>query len=503
MRGTREERAQLRTGTLSLCDLLKRFLIFGNKKKELKCLALERILRDPVECIKAIDITVEYATEARVPEMQPLMYAYARLAHRPGTTAPDIAVRKYALQFLSEVCKIPTNLFMLLSFGESWGELKKNAVRKWYTQMDPGQLAFLITKYQHRQGWRHKDVLALMHLRYADVSDQQRVVFRYIKDGVIEGEDGISKYLKLVHRLKVAASSDEAVACIEEAYHSNGPNLVFEHVPSHLLNLNVWRSMLLFTGLKRLISSMHLLTIIGLFEDDTYIREVTRIMTDAERIRRSKLHPMSILVAWRTYTKGRSMRGNQTWVPHESISSALEAMFYASFDHVEPTGLRLLYALDISGSMGMNSTKVGLTCLEVMMCFVMVMLRVEKDCTVVAFCNGLTELSIDSTSSLHDLLSLCGPGGSTDCCLPFEWSRSRGETYDAVVMWTDNDHNGQRNPKASIESYRNDVAPHAKAVVIAMDGNRFNLLPSEDPLSLNLAGGDAAMPQQLNGFLCM
>ena len=502
-RALANERAQLCSRTLSLCDLLKRFLIFGNKLKKLKSAALERILRDEDECIRAVDVIVDFASNARVAEMEPLLYAYARIAHRPGRRASDIAIRKYAFTHLSTVCTIPTHLFAFLSFNKSWGELKKNSVRKWYTEKDPHKLAFLITKYQHRQGWRHKDVLALAHVKFTDLSDEQKVVFRYIKSGVIDGDGTIPQYFNLFHQLKDATSSEQAVVCIEEAHQSDGPNLVVEHVPNRLLNIDVWKAMLEFTGLKRLVSSLHLLTNMGLFTDDTYVRDVVSMLTDSERLSKSKLHPMSILVAWRTYSKGVSIKGKQTWFPHADIASALETAFYMSFDHVEPTGLKLLYALDISGSMGMISTKVGLTCLEMMMCLVMVMLRVETDCKVVAFCHELIELDIGRDTSLNDLIHMCGPGGSTNCCLAFDDAKAKGEKYDGIVMWTDNDHNSRGNPKESIESYREALGTRTKAVVVGLDGNNFDLLPHNDPLSLNLAGGDAAMPQQLNEFLPM
>lgn len=501
--GIGDERAQLRSNTLSLCDLLKRFLIFGNRTKRLKCLALNVILRNTDECIRAIDTIVEFAAEARCSEMEPLMYAYARLAHRPGQSTDAIRVRKYAFRFLPVVCSIPTHLFMFLSHGTSWGEIKKDALRQWYMGMGPQRLAFLVTKYPHRQGWRHRDALALMHLKHTDLNTDQRIVLQYVKDGSIKGDGDIADYLRRVQRLRNAQSSDEAVACIEESRLSNGPNLVVEHVPNCLLCIDTWKSMLDFTGLKRLISSVHLLTNLGMFDDHHYVDVATRMMSNQEQIRNSRMHPMTILVAWRTYTRGTSAKGRQTWNPHPDISNALEAMFYASFQHMKPTGLSLLYALDISGSMAIHSTKVGLSCLEVMMCFVMALLRVETSCKVVAFCHELIELDIDKGTSLNDLMALCGPGGSTDCCLAFDFARSNREKYDGIVMWTDNDHNGKRNPKYAIDLYRDEMNTKTKAVVVAMDGNDFNLLPKDDPLSLNLAGGDAAMAQQLNAFLCI
>ena len=45
------------------------------------------------------------------------------------------------------------------------------------------------------------------------------------------------------------------------------------------------------------------------------------------------------------------MRGKHTWTPVGQIVDALDAAFYTAFENVEPTGKRLLLALDVSGSM--------------------------------------------------------------------------------------------------------------------------------------------------------
>ncbi len=72
---------------------------------------------------------------------------------------------------------------------------------------------------------------------------------------------------------------------------------------------------------------------------------------DAERIRRARVHPIAVLAALRTYASGRGARGRNEWRPVRQIVDALDAAFYTSFGNVEPTGKRLLLALDVSGSM--------------------------------------------------------------------------------------------------------------------------------------------------------
>ena len=78
---------------------------------------------------------------------------------------------------------------------------------------------------------------------------------------------------------------------------------------------------------------------------------VLKKLTDGEHLRKSRVHPMTILFALKTYASGQSVRGSNTWQPVPQIIDALDDAFYAAFDNVEATGARRMIALDISGSM--------------------------------------------------------------------------------------------------------------------------------------------------------
>jgi 60 kDa SS-A/Ro ribonucleoprotein len=67
------------------------------------------------------------------------------------------------------------------------------------------------------------------------------------------------------------------------------------------------------------------------------------------------MHPIAVLAALRTYASGRGARGRGVWNPVREIVEALDAAFYTAFGNVEPTGKRLLLALDVSASMTWGS----------------------------------------------------------------------------------------------------------------------------------------------------
>jgi 60 kDa SS-A/Ro ribonucleoprotein len=67
--------------------------------------------------------------------------------------------------------------------------------------------------------------------------------------------------------------------------------------------------------------------------------------------RAARMHPLTILSALRVYNMGRGMRGDGQWTPTARVVDALDDAFYLACGQVEPSGKRVLLALDVSGSM--------------------------------------------------------------------------------------------------------------------------------------------------------
>ena len=61
-----------------------------------------------------------------------------------------------------------------------------------------------------------------------------------------------------------------------------------------------------------------------------------------EKLAEARIHPIAVLAALKTYAAGRGVRGQHTWTPVAAIVDALDDAFYATFEHVEPSGKRTL-----------------------------------------------------------------------------------------------------------------------------------------------------------------
>ena len=58
---------------------------------------------------------------------------------------------------------------------------------------------------------------------------------------------------------------------------------------------------------------------------------VCQKLTNAESLKRSRLHPFNVLVALKTYQDGHGDKGKLVWTPAPEVIRALEEAFYKSF----------------------------------------------------------------------------------------------------------------------------------------------------------------------------
>ena len=108
--------------------------------------------------------------------------------------------------------------------------------------------------------------------------------------------------------------------------------------------------------LTALVRNLAKMTAVGLLKPSSAaVKVVADRLADADYLRKSRLHPMALLLAQKTYAGGRGVKGSLKWEPVSRVVDALDAAFYKAFSNVEPAGKRTLLALDVSGSMACGS----------------------------------------------------------------------------------------------------------------------------------------------------
>ena len=506
---------------------LDRFLVLGSeggtyyiRPQALTVENAQAVLR----CIEAdglrvVERVVEISQAGRAAKNDPALYVLAICAGMG-----DQATRKAALAVLPQVARIGTHLFHFLDFVEGfrgWGRALRKGVAAWYNSMPVDRLAYQAVKYQQRDGWSHRDALRLAHPKA--VTERHDIVFNWITqgwEGVGEAphpDEGL-RLLWAFERAKLASTEQEIITLITEH------NLPWEAVPTQwLVSAEVWQALLPRLPMTATLRNLGRLTANGLLAPmNRWSDMVADRIVDAEALRRARIHPLSVLVAMKTYESGGGHRSKLTWAPVMEILDALDQAYYLSFDNVESTGKRIMLALDVSGSMavGQIAGMPGVTPRVGAAAMAMVTARTEADYVTTIFSsggmnhmkgqrgvwggNGISSFSISPRQRLDDIVAKTAnlPFGGTDCALPMLYALERGLDIDAFLVYTDSETwAGKIHPSEALRRYREKTGIPAKLIVVGMVSNGFSIADPNDAGMLDVVGFDTATPQLMADFI--
>lgn len=474
----------------------------GDLTAENAKIAIQLAKTDGEEVVREL---VAISTDGRAPKQNATLFALAAVS---AFGSPE--ARRSAHANLHVIARTGTHLFMFARYAEQmrgWGRGLRSGVAGWYEGLPTEKLAYQAAKYRQREGWSHRDLLRLSHP--ATEEEDRKVVF----DWICGRGDG-TPFLAAVDRLGKATTAAEAVAVIRES------TVSWEMVPTALLTEpSVWTA-LVEEGrvpLGALVRQLPRLTRIGVLPAMGGLTGVvTARLRDADEIKRSRLHPINVLVALRTYASGHSARGDGEWNPVASIVDALDAAFYLAFGNVEPTGKRTMLALDVSGSMTAPMSGLPLTCREATAALALVTAATEPNHMIVGFTAAggtrgydwrstaeLTPLAISPRERLDDAIRAVSnlPFGGTDCALPMVYALQNGIEVDTFVIYTDNETwHGQIHPHQALDEYRRKTGIDARLVVVAMTATNFSIADPTDAGMLDVSGFDAAVPKLVGDF---
>src|SRR5256885_3213210 len=317
--------------------------------------------------IRAVNRIIEISDAGRAPKNDPAIFALALVV-----THGDAPAKTHAFANLGKVCRIGTHLFHFAEYVNSmrgWGRGLRNAVAGWYLEREAHDLAHEAVKYQQRDGWSHSDLLRLAHPKAP--SPQHDAVFRWMLAGAdalgerevkrkVRGEDRVAKYgavgelpklIEAFEQAKRATNVIQVVKLIDEF------DLPREAIPTQWLNeAKVWEALLERMPMTAMIRNLGKMTSLGLIKPFSDAKKfVLRKLKDEAALKRSRIHPLAVLVAQKIYARGHGDKGSLKWSPVSAIVDALDAAFYATFQNVEPCGKTVLLALDVSGSMAASN----------------------------------------------------------------------------------------------------------------------------------------------------
>ena len=514
---------------------LRRFLILGtdggtyyiseSKLTADNAGAVARCLKaDPIRTIQEI---VEISEAGRAPKNDPALFALA-MAVSPRYNDNPVA-RKVALDSLPRVARIGTHLYHFLEYAQAfrgWGRGLREAVARWYEDKPADKLAYQAIKYRQRDGWSHRDVLRKAHP--AGATGDHKSVYQWIthREEYIKNIRGFDseEALKLIvgfENAQIATTEKQLVDVLREF-----PNLPHEALPTELKNKPDVVMTLLENDMPigALIRNLATYTRAGVLDPGSNgAKIVLDALSNEEKIRKARVHPIAVLSALQVYSNGKyggtgydpneyynrgrfgSQRGKGVENPNAQIIDALDDAFYLAFGNVQPTGKTHLLGIDVSGSMASWAAAgaPGLTCALGAAAMAMVTARTGDPYIVRGFSTGFIDLGITAKQDLGTVFKNVQRSnfGGTDCALPMKWAKDNAQNIDVFCVYTDNETwAGTPHPSQALRQYRKAVNPEAKLAVIGMLANDFSIADPSDAGMLDVVGFDTATPQILSDF---
>jgi 60 kDa SS-A/Ro ribonucleoprotein len=496
---------------------LERFLILGSDSATYYSSAKD-LTRDNANVVAECWFEAPYETarliedisvSGRAPKNDPAIFALAL-----GTICDSVPARQAAFSTVPAVCRTASFLYRFMEYatalGKGTGRGMKRVLASWYDTRSTDNLALQMVKYRQRYGFTHKRLIELSN-KGAGSDPQRQALYRWARGKDVD----VEQLPKIVQAHFDAMTIPEGktkdlVKLIKKA------RLPAEALPTWALKSPaVWEAMIPHAGMTNLIRNLGVMTSCEAITSENWHHVADRLVNE-EDLHKSRVHPYNLLLALSIYKSGHGMKGKGSWSPVSGIIDALDEAFYKAFQNVEPTGKRILIALDVSGSMGSDVLAGSpITAREASSALAMITLAREPHCTVVGFTSksgsyyrtGGTELIPLDISARRRLDDICKytatiPFGGTDCSLPFIWATEKKKKYDAVILYTDNETwAGYMHPTEALKKYRRASGLRTKSVVCAMTSTGFTIADPNDGDMLDIVGCDSAVPRLISDFI--
>lgn len=427
--------------------------------------------------------------------------------------------RRDAAAMLPLVARTGSHLLTAARYYEQfggWGRIARRAFASWYLGQDADDLAYQIVKYRRRggddEGWSHRDVLRSAHsTKGADGG--HAALFDMVCGRETERE--LPRWAVAYQRVQEISHSSGSRTAAYVGLIRDYPGLPWEALPDEATGqADVWRA-LIEAGLPvtALMRNLPKLTRLGVLAPlSAHLRMVTERLTDADLLAKGRVHPVTVLIALRTYALGHSIKGSSRWVPVPQVTDAMNEAFYLSFGTVEPAGKRTLLCTDVSGSMTWPIDRqhyrtmlpgcdgYPFTAGEIVGAMAMATARFEPQWAVMGFADGIRPLDITPSMRLDQVLHTMRVHsfGSTDCSAPMVWARQNKVPVDTFAVYTDNEtYAGRVHPHEALRDYRQATGIDARLQVVAVVPTKFSIADVADPRQLDVSGFDSAAPRLL------
>ncbi|XP_039250842.2 RNA-binding protein RO60-like [Styela clava] len=512
-----------------------RFLLNGNTSSMVKHSSIltginseeiDKLLFQTIEDGKGIELVntiYKVFSEGTSVKYEAIVYALTLC-----TCSENAEVKTKAYGLVNEICDQSSHFLQFVDFHEKiclakrkttgWSRSHRNAVQKWYQRKSPLEVAKSITKCPRYNHWTHKDVLRLAHT--IPENEGQEVVSSFIVAGLKktleryknESEEKIDEAQKVLQYLEQAMMVRSSQDSLRVIAVFKKLNLSWDFIPCHLhKDPQLWKFLLPFLPLTVIIQNVCRMAKLRLFDapDPAEVQFFISTAVKVQEVKDSGLHPYHILMYRELYNNAMNdAKRKISWKPHPGIMAGLNKCFLLAIQHnLKPTGKRYFITIDASNSMKAHiANNNHVQCRVAAACMALCIARTEQKVIVKAFSKELTDIKIEETTGLDDIVKCLEetPLGGTDCSRPIIFAKGKKIKTDVFIVFTDKETwCGKTTPREALCQYRKHVKIPAKLIVVALNAEGTTekvVADPEDRGMLDIFGFSPSIPNIISNF---
>jgi 60 kDa SS-A/Ro ribonucleoprotein len=470
---------------------------------------------------RLVQLIRDIATSRPSRAMKPRPYIFAlALAYAQGNAGTRVLVR----ESFKDVVRTTDHLAMFFGYYKNLraqpgrggagtkfvsGRGLRTALSSWFSGDLDGVTVKSLKGQQRKtpqgEDMRLQDIIRLTHP--AGETDGHKALLRWLagRDPENAGRETVpvlDTYLQ-AQDLKTEREAAKFIALHEQ--------FPWEFVPSRLRKREVWEVLAPRIGMTALIRNLALMTRLGVLTplgDTTQI--VAHRLTNQDALIKARVHPADIWLAMQVYQSGSSQPNpradRETWTPVPAIAAALSEAFELSFGAAEPSGKKLLVAVDSSGSMTLpvyaSGSLLG-SAFECGLAMAVILSRIEGDNAHVILADTVVHASqITRHSRLKDITRMRPNGGGTDLSVPYAWAARQRMPVDGFVILSDMESwAGWLHCVQAYAQYMRTMNRTPRNVAVAMCPSGYTIADPGDENTLQVAGFDASLPRLITGFV--
>lgn len=303
---------------------------------------------------------------------------------------------------------------------KSLGSLPKRMVREWFETRRAEQ----IFKQSVGQSPSFADVLKMVHPKPKDA--EKEALYGWFIGRDVDA-DKLPEIVKAFEKFKNGDFSTEV------------PNVPFQMLTALPISTKEWTQIALNAKWQMTRMNLNTFQRHGVFQDEEMVKVIAERMRDADAIKRAKVFPYQLLIAFATAS-------NNAEIPRE-ITEALQDAMEITTENVPQFEGKVFVFPDVSGSMSSPVTgyRKGATsavrCIDVASLVASAILRKNPTAEVLPFENSVVKSALnprDSVMTNAQKLAKIG-GGGTNCSAPLAQLNRAKSKGDLVIYVSDNE----------------------------------------------------------------